>query len=137
MCIRDRNFTFLAVVGVAVSLVLLVIVLLFHKPIVYALGADDSLFENGKTYLIDMMYFGPVSYTHLEEIFTPELVKEGSLCPHQDYVYFNWPTREEEAYVREHQKRMQMQVQKMMADETLRRIVSSHQGLMHPEERCV
>ena len=27
-----------------------------------------------------------------------------------------------------------MQVQKMMADETLRRIVSSHQGLMHPEE---
>ena len=29
---------------------------------------------------------------------------------------------------------MQMQVQKMMADETLRRIVSSHQGLMHPEE---
>lgn len=54
-----ENFTFLAVVGVAVSLVLLVIVLLFHKPIVYALGADDSLFENGKTYLIDMMYFGP------------------------------------------------------------------------------
>ena len=28
-------------------------------PIVYALGADDSLFENGKTYLIYMMYFGP------------------------------------------------------------------------------
>ena len=54
-----ENFTFLAVAGVAVSLVLLVIVLLFHKPIVYALGADDSLFENGKTYLIDMMYFGP------------------------------------------------------------------------------
>ena len=54
-----ENFTFLAVVGVAVSLVLLVIVLLFHKPIVYALGADDSLFENGKTYLIYMMYFGP------------------------------------------------------------------------------
>ena len=54
-----ENFTFLAVAGVAVSLVLLVIVLLFHKSIVYALGADDSLFENGKTYLIDMMYFGP------------------------------------------------------------------------------
>ncbi len=57
-----ENFTFLAVAGVAVSLVLLVIVLLFHKPIVYALGADDSLFENGKTYLIYMMYFWTVLY---------------------------------------------------------------------------
>lgn len=87
----------------------------------------DSTPAQWKRY-IDMC--GPID----EEIFTPELVREGSLCPHQDYVYFNWPTREEEAYVREHQKRMQMQVQKMMADETLRRIVSSHQGLMHPEE---
>ena len=87
----------------------------------------DSTPAQWKRY-IDMC--GPID----EEIFTPELVREGSLCPHQDYVYFNWPTREEEAYVREHQKRMQMQVQKMMADETLQRIVSSHQGLMHPEE---
>lgn len=30
-----------------------------------------------------------------EEITTPELVKEGSLCPHQDFVYFSYPTREE------------------------------------------
>ena len=30
-----------------------------------------------------------------EEIFTPELVKENNLCPHQDYVYFNWPERDE------------------------------------------
>ena len=35
---------------------------------------------------------GPVD----EEISVPELVKEGSLCPHQDYVYFNYPSREEE-----------------------------------------
>ena len=34
-----------------------------------------------------------------EEITTPELVKEGSLCPHQDYVYFNYPTKQEEAEV--------------------------------------
>ena len=35
---------------------------------------------------------GPVD----EEISVPELVKEGSLCPHQDYVYFNYPSIEEE-----------------------------------------
>ena len=31
-----------------------------------------------------------------EEITVPELVKEGSLCPHQDYIYFSFPTKEEE-----------------------------------------
>ena len=30
-----------------------------------------------------------------EEIFVPELVKEGSLCPHQDYIYINFPTERE------------------------------------------
>lgn len=32
-----------------------------------------------------------------EEIFVPELVKQGTLCPHQDYIYFNYPTEEETA----------------------------------------
>ena len=30
-----------------------------------------------------------------EEIFVPELVKQGTLCPHQDYVIFNYPTENE------------------------------------------
>ncbi|MCH5163858.1 MAG: DEAD/DEAH box helicase family protein [Clostridiales bacterium] len=30
-----------------------------------------------------------------EEIFVPELVKQGTLCPHQDYIYFNYPDTEE------------------------------------------
>ena len=30
-----------------------------------------------------------------EEIFVPELVKQGTLCPHQDYLYFNYPTEAE------------------------------------------
>ena len=32
-----------------------------------------------------------------EEIFVPELVKQGTLCPHQDYLYFNYPTEAETA----------------------------------------
>lgn len=32
-----------------------------------------------------------------EEITVPELVKEGTLCPHQDYVYLAFPTKEERA----------------------------------------
>lgn len=30
-----------------------------------------------------------------EEIFVPELVAQNTLCPHQDYVYFNYPTKTE------------------------------------------
>lgn len=30
-----------------------------------------------------------------EEIFVPELVGQNTLCPHQDYVYFNYPTKTE------------------------------------------
>lgn len=30
-----------------------------------------------------------------EEIFVPELVKQGTLCPHQDYVWFNYPSENE------------------------------------------
>lgn len=30
-----------------------------------------------------------------EEIFVPELVKQKTLCPHQDYIYFNYPDETE------------------------------------------
>lgn len=30
-----------------------------------------------------------------DEIFVPELVKENTLCPHQDYILFNYPTKKE------------------------------------------
>ncbi len=31
-----------------------------------------------------------------EEIFVPELIREHNLCPHQDYIYFNYPSIEEQ-----------------------------------------
>lgn len=40
-----------------------------------------------------------------EEIFVPELVRENSLCPHQDYVYFNYPTAEETASFNDYKNR--------------------------------
>jgi len=50
-----------------------------------------------------------------EEITIPELVKEGSLCPHQDYVYFNYPTREEEQEVRRFEERSKAMTEKSHA----------------------
>ena len=40
-----------------------------------------------------------------EEIFVPELVASGSLCPHQDYVLFNYPDENELATLRDHRDR--------------------------------
>ena len=40
-----------------------------------------------------------------EEIFVPELVGQSTLCPHQDYVYFNYPTATEAASFYEHKQR--------------------------------
>lgn len=42
-----------------------------------------------------------------EEIFVPEMVAQGNLCPHQDYVYFNYPSPKEEQAFLEHKKHVQ------------------------------
>lgn len=75
---------------------------------------------------------GPID----EEIFTPELVKENSLCPHQDYVYFNWPTAQELASVEEYKKGVRECMEELMADEGFARTAASHKGLSAPEENA-
>lgn len=39
-----------------------------------------------------------------EEIFVSELVKAKNLCPHQDYVYLNYPTEEESLILKKHKE---------------------------------
>ncbi|WP_243141083.1 MULTISPECIES: DEAD/DEAH box helicase family protein [unclassified Lactonifactor] len=68
---------------------------------------------------------GPVD----EEILVPELVKEGSLCPHQDYVYFNYPTREEQKTVRNFRKMVHETIKRLMSDELFVSAVSGHRGI--------
>lgn len=40
-----------------------------------------------------------------EEIFVPELVGQNTLCPHQDYIYFNYPTEKEISSLKNHKER--------------------------------
>lgn len=54
-----------------------------------------------------------------EEITIPELVKEESLCPHQDYVYFNYPTKEEEQEVKSFEERSRAMVAELKQDTQL------------------
>ncbi|MBQ8518526.1 MAG: DEAD/DEAH box helicase family protein, partial [Agathobacter sp.] len=64
-----------------------------------------------------------------EEIAIPELVKEGSLCPHQDFVYFNYPTKEEREEVEKFKIRSKEAYEKLMGDAVLAEAVQSHRGL--------
>ena len=69
---------------------------------------------------------GPID----EEIIVPELVREGSLCPHQDYVYFNFPTGEEEEKVRDFRNQAESLLQSLMADREFLNIMASHQKML-------
>lgn len=73
---------------------------------------------------------GPID----EEIFAPELVKEGSLCPHQDYIYFNWPAEEELREVKEYTKRTKEIIKLLSQDVEFASIVAAHRGILSPEE---
>lgn len=64
-----------------------------------------------------------------EEIAIPELVKEGSLCPHQDFVYFNYPTKEEKEVITGFKNRSKSAYDKLMGDATFASVVQSYKGL--------
>lgn len=64
-----------------------------------------------------------------EEITIPELVKEGSLCPHQDFVYFNYPTEEEREEVEKFEERSEAFFQKLMQDSTFAAAIGSHKAI--------
>ena len=48
-----------------------------------------------------------------EEIFVPELVGQNTLCPHQDYVYFNYPIESEIESFRAHKERALLAVEEL------------------------
>lgn len=64
-----------------------------------------------------------------EEITIPELVKEGSLCPHQDFVYFNYPTEDEQAEVTKFKERAAEMINKLLNDQEFRTIILSHPSM--------
>lgn len=69
-----------------------------------------------------------------EEIVVPELVKEGSLCPHQDYVYFNVLTKEEKEIVKKFREETNQVADEIYEDTEFTRIICSHPGLQNPKE---
>ena len=68
---------------------------------------------------------GPID----EEITVPELVKEGTLCPHQDYVYFAFPTKEEQKHLDQFEKQKHDFLNRLSADENFASTIQSSLAL--------
>ncbi|MEM7002444.1 MAG: type III restriction endonuclease subunit R, partial [Pseudomonadota bacterium] len=64
-----------------------------------------------------------------EEISVPELVKAGTLCPHQDFVWTVVPAESERQIVREHAQRVNAAIDALQADQTLLSAVQDHAWL--------
>lgn len=54
-----------------------------------------------------------------EEIFVPELVGQNTLCPHQDYVYFNYPAEAEIASFHNHRQQAALAVEALRQSQAL------------------
>ena len=67
------------------------------------------------------------------EIFIPELVKQKTLCPHQDYIYFSYPTREEAETLAAYQARALACVNEIIAGQDFTRAVKNS-GVLHNHE---
>ncbi len=61
-----------------------------------------------------------------EEISIPELVKAQNLCPHQDYIYFNYPTKKEKSKLDEFITKQDETVKFFMNDDEFKDIVLSY-----------
>ena len=68
------------------------------------------------------------------EISVPELVKAKNLCPHQDYIYFNYPTDQEMENIRNYDKRLNALVNEMKNDEKFINAIYNHKFIKTPYE---
>jgi superfamily II DNA or RNA helicase len=64
-----------------------------------------------------------------DEISTPQLVAQGTLCPHQDYVYFNYPTESEMSFLSNHKFKIYSCVDEILRSNLFEQLIVSSQIL--------
>ncbi len=74
---------------------------------------------------------GPVD----TEISVPELVIEGDLCPHQDYVHFTLPTEKENQSIVDFRQNIEKLFQEIKSDKTIIQAIEQHPIWQNPTEQ--
>lgn len=65
-------------------------------------------------------------------ISVPELVKAKNLCPHQDYIYFNYPTNEEISKIKSYDLKLNEIINEIKNDENFIEAISNHKFIKEP-----
>lgn len=86
----------------------------------------------------DVSYYEWQRYSELNgpvdaEISVPELVVEGDLCPHQDYIYFSLPSENEQNALSKHKERIQDLFKELIRDTQVCNIIQLHPSISAPE----
>lgn len=67
------------------------------------------------------------------EISVPELIKVDNLCPHQDYVYFNYPTQEERKHILDFKKDIKTFIEELKTDSNFINAILNHEYIIRTE----
>lgn len=73
---------------------------------------------------------GPID----EEIFVPELVRAKTLCPHQDYIYYNFPTNAELDIIEKYQKNVDETMKEIFDESKFSEIIQNSEFYRDPTE---
>lgn len=60
------------------------------------------------------------------EISVPELVKAKNLCPHQDYVYFSYPTNSEREMIKKYQDEVEVLINELITNTDFINLIRNH-----------
>ncbi len=68
------------------------------------------------------------------EINVPELVKAKNLCPHQDYVYFSTPTKDDQQKINEYSSSLKIIIDEIKNDPIFLEMISLHRFIVFPND---
>ncbi len=87
----------------------------------------DVEYSSWKKY---MELCGPID----AEISVPELVAVDNLCPHQDYIYFNYPTKEEKEYIAKYKRDIQDLEKSLTNNQKFVDAISNHPYILYTQK---
>lgn len=99
------------------------------KPTIVSLTATppyDSSFQEWQKYI---QLCGPID----AEIYVPELVREGELCAHQDYILFSAPTMLENQPILEYHQNVTTFFHELLRNESFKALLENHPFIQETE----
>ncbi|WP_233505425.1 DEAD/DEAH box helicase family protein [Sporosarcina sp. BI001-red] len=100
------------------------------EPNIVALTATPPYDAGQREWNNYIQLCGPID----EEIYVPELIREGDLCPHQDYVYASIPSPEEAGIIAQFHRSVDTFVERLLSNQEFLEMLEGHPWIRTPEE---